>query len=110
MSQYSIKLTSTTILKLTVTLSGSTVPSEIPSTLALMTDDPTTVSGIGSRIGNNVDCVYRVNEKLISSASVTVLMLAGNDMVARSNSLILDDSKSEVKVSVERKLSIKIKE
>ena len=52
-----IKLTSITILKLTMTLLDSGVPSAIPSTLALMTDDPTTVSGIEllSRIGNNVD-------------------------------------------------------
>ena len=51
--------------------------------------------------------MYRVNAKLISSAAVTLLMLAGNDMVARSNSLRTDDSELASNVSVERESSTK---
>ena len=50
-----ILYTFSAIVKFIVTFSGKIVPSGIPSTLALMIDDPTTVSGGGLRIGNNVD-------------------------------------------------------
>ena len=64
-------------MKFIVTLSGRTVPSGIPPTLAPITVDPTTVSEGTSQTGNKVERLYNRNERIISFLLVASLMLPG---------------------------------